>query len=156
MTGNSVENQVEQLLAPLAEAQNAVVDAVALTGSGNSQVLTVTVDLERVGANLSSDQVASLAREFSRALDEHDPIEGAYTLEVTSPGADRELTNLNQYHRSVGREVKVVLKNKDHVQGQMTAVDNDGFTVEGPDGARTIAFDDVKKAQLVVETPREG
>lgn len=156
MANENVENQVEELLVPLAKAQNAVVDNVSLTGSGNSQVLTVTVDLERAGADLSSDQVAQLAREFSLALDKNDPIEGAYTLEVTSPGADRQLTNLRQYRRSVGKAVKVVLKDDDKVDGTISAVETDGFTVVGDHGERTIPFDDVKKAHLVVETPQEG
>lgn len=156
MANENVENAVEQLLAPLAAAQNSVVENVALTGSGNNQVLTVTVDLERAGADLSSDQVAQLAREFSLALDMHDPIDGAYTLEVTSPGADRQITNLRQYRRSVGKAVKVVLKNDDKVDGTITAVEDDGFTVDGPHGTRTIPFDDVKKTHLVVETPKES
>lgn len=156
MANEKVENQVEELLAPLAKAQNSVVEGVSLTGSGNSQVLTVTVDLERAGADLSSDQVAQLAREFSLALDKNDPVEGAYTLEVTSPGADRQLTNLRQYRRSVGKTVKVVLKDDDKVQGVISEVEVDGFTVEGDHGKRTIPFDDVKKAHLVVETPQEG
>ncbi len=155
VANENVENQVEELLAPLAKAQNSVIENVSLTGSGNNQVLRVTVDLERAGANLSSDQVAQLAREFSLALDKHDPIDGAYTLEVTSPGADRQLTNLRQYRRSVGRAVKVVLRNDDKVDGTITAVETDGFTVEGSHGKRTIPFDDVKKAHLVVETPQE-
>ena len=156
MAKDDVEKQVEELLAPLAKAQNSVVDNVSLTGSGNNKVLSVTVDLERPGADLSSDQVAQLAREFSLALDKHDPIEGGYTLEVSSPGADRQLTNLRQYRRSVGRAAKVVLRDDDKVTGTITAVESDGFTIEGPHGKRSIPFDDVKKARLVVETPREG
>lgn len=156
MAQTDVENKVEAILAPLAAAQNTVVDSVALSGSGNSQVLTVVVDLDRAGADLSSDQVASLAREFSLALDKDDPIDGAYTLEVTSPGADRELTNLRQYRRSVGRTAKVVLKDHDKVEGVITAVELDGFTVRTGKHERTIPFDDVKQARLVVETPQEG
>ncbi len=156
MGNEKVESQVEELLAPLAAAQNAVVEGVSLTGEGNNQVLTVTVDMERVGADLSSDQVAQLAREFSLALDKKDPIDGAYTLEVTSPGADRQLTNLRQYRRSVGKQVKVVLRNDDKVDGTISEVDLDGFKVETAHGERTVAFDDVKKAHLVVETPQEG
>ncbi len=156
MTQTNVESQVEEMLAPLAAAQNTVIDNVTLSGSGNNQVLSIVVDLDRAGADLSSDQVASLAREFSLALDKKDPIDGPYTLEVTSPGADRQLTNLRQYRRSVGRAVKVVLKDHDKVNGVITAVGSDGFTIQSGDHERTVPFDDVKVAHLVVETPKEG
>ena len=46
MTQTNVESQVEEMLAPLAAAQNTVIDNVTLSGSGNNQVLSIVVDLE--------------------------------------------------------------------------------------------------------------
>lgn len=155
MPAQDIANQVKELLEPLAASQNATVQAVTLNRTSMGQILAVTVDDKRGLENLNSEQVANLAREFSKALDKHDPVDGRYTLEVSSPGAESELTNDRQYRRAIGRTVKVVLRHDKKAQGTLTNVTDNGFTLETADGDRTINFDDVVKAHPVAEAPEE-
>src|SRR5687767_12762641 len=68
----------------------------------------VKVVVQRSGG-ISLDDLAALTRDVSRALDEHDPIPGAYTLEVTTPGLERNLRIPDHYVSAVGEQVRVKL-----------------------------------------------
>ena len=76
------------------------------TSRSSGPVLKVVVD--RPGG-LDLDVLADATRAVSRALDEADPIAGAYTLEVTSPGLERRLRTPRHFARAVGETVKVKL-----------------------------------------------
>ena len=59
------------------------------------------------GINL--DEIALATRLISRQLDEDDPIPGHYTLEVTSPGLERQLRTPAHFQREVGKSVTIRL-----------------------------------------------
>ncbi len=155
MTDENVVEQLKALLQPLADSQDSEIVDIQFNRATTPQTVVITVDTALGVTNLSSDQVASLARAFSKELDKHDPIEGAYTLEVTSPGAETQLTNDRQYRRAIGRTVQVRLRDSDKVEGVMTSVDDDGFTLKTSHGDRKISFDQVRKARPVADTPRD-
>src|SRR3546814_9850277 len=71
-----------EIIAPLVEAAGLDLYDLELAGG----VLRVLVDREG-GADI--DAISKLTRATSRALDEHDPIAGSYTLEVSTPGLER-------------------------------------------------------------------
>jgi ribosome maturation factor RimP len=113
------------------------------------------VDLEALGA---------VTRAVSRALDDADPIPSRYTLEVTSPGVERQLRTPEQFARAIGEVVKVrttpgVVGDR-RVQGVLTTVDADGITVrseavvnddEGEPTTRTLAYGEIERARTVFE-----
>jgi ribosome maturation factor RimP len=77
---------------------------VELKRAGGGAVLRLFVD-KPGGIGLSDLQ--SVSEEVSAILDAEDPIEGTYTLEVSSPGLDRPLKGEADYRRSVGKLAKV-------------------------------------------------
>lgn len=74
-------------------------------------------DIERLGAvvrlsvrragGVDLDTITEINRQLSRAVDEHDPIVGAFTLEVSSPGLERRLRTPAHWAGAVGDRVKV-------------------------------------------------
>jgi len=62
---------------------------------------------------ISSDDCARASQEISTILDLEDPIKGRYTLEVSSPGENRTLFNLEQYEHFIGKKVNIKLFSKD-------------------------------------------
>ena len=68
-------------------------------------ILRVTVD--RAGRRRPRRHQPRLTRRVSRLLDEHDPVPGRYTLEVSSPGLERPLRTPAHFRRAVGAEVTV-------------------------------------------------
>lgn len=104
------------------------------------------VDLEVLG---------QVTRALSLALDEHDPIPGRYTLEVSSPGLERPLRTPRHFERAVGTDVtvktKVDVDGARRFAGTLSEADDDGITVRLDDGATTqrLRYADIDKARTV-------
>ena len=139
--------RVEHLVAPLLEAAGMRLYDLELAGG----VLRVLVERDG-GADI--DALSDVARQLSRALDEHDPIEGHYTLEVSTPGLERPLRTATHFRGALGSEVKVKTKpgadGDRRVDGTVTQADDDTVTVTSADGsARTLRYDDIERARTV-------
>ena len=96
-------DRVQILVEPILEAEGLELYDLELDGG----VLRVLVDREG-GADIGS--ISKVARALSRALDEHDPIDGRYTLEVSTPGLERPLRTPTHFTRAMGSLVKVKTK----------------------------------------------
>ena len=142
-------DRVREIVAPLvAEADLDLYD-LELEGG----VLKVLVDAPG-GADINV--ISKLSRAISRSLDEHDPIDGKYTLEVGSPGLERPLREPSHYATAVGTTVKVKTKpgvdGERRVEGTVTAADDTSVTVESPDGTqRTLRYEDIERARTTFE-----
>ncbi|MFF8783355.1 ribosome maturation factor RimP [Streptomyces sp. NPDC015125] len=151
------------LLEPLVAARDLDLEEIEVTPAGKRRVLRIVVDSDE-GVQL--DECAELSREASQVLDDSDVMGGApYTLEVTSPGADRPLTELRHYRRAVGRLVKAQLTAEagaDELVARITAVDEDGLDLEVPGvkgrkpTARRLSFDEIAKARVELEFNRKA
>jgi len=88
--------------------------------------------------SVSIDDCADVSREMGAILDVEDPLPFAYTLEVSSPGLDRPLRDVEDYRRFAGRLAKVVVSemvdNQKAFAGRLRGVDRDDVLLEGPKG----------------------
>jgi len=108
---------------------------------------------ERAPVNV--EDCERVSREVSAQLDVEDPISGNYTLEVSSPGVDRPLFNLEQFGQHLGQNAKVQLKlpqeNRRRLQGRIDAVDAEqgtiSFTVDN--ATFVVAADNIDKARIM-------
>ncbi|AZS74431.1 ribosome maturation factor RimP [Streptomyces lydicus] len=148
------------LLEPLIAARDLDLEEIEVTPAGKRRVLRIVVDSDE-GVQL--DECAALSREASEVLDESDVMGGApYTLEVTSPGADRPLTELRHYRRAVGRLIKAQLHEGGELVARITAVDESGLDLEVPGvkgrkpTARRVSFDEIAKARVELEFNRKS
>lgn len=125
-------------------------------------VLKVTVDRE---GGLDLDVIASLTRAISRLIDEHDPIPGSFTLEVTSPGLERPLRTPEHFARAVGETVTVKtragVEGDRRLKGTVEAADDGGVTIvpEGGGEPRHLGYDQIDKARTVFDwgpAPKPG
>lgn len=97
---------------------------------------------------VSLDKCAEVTRILSPILDLEPPLQGAYTLEISSPGIERPLKNLNHYERSIGEYVKVKLINTDKIIGKLESVNDKEIVLVEDDGEKTtIPFDEIEKAR---------
>ena len=113
--------------------------------------LRVYIDKE---GGVSINDCEAVSRPLSDALDEADPIEGSYTLEVSSAGADRPLKKPEHFAQFMGAEVEVRLYRpadgrKDHV-GTLLAYQDGDVTIAAPQGERTFPKKDVARVRLSV------
>jgi ribosome maturation factor RimP len=101
-----IEKITTELLEPiLTENDYELVDVEYVKEAGN-QYLRVYVDKE---GGFTVDDCEIVSRALEVKLDELDPIQDAYILEVSSPGLDRPLKNEKDFKKSVGKEVEVKL-----------------------------------------------
>ena len=71
---------------------------------------TVQIMAERPEGTLTVEECAEISRRLSPILDVHDPIQGQYTLEVSSPGIDRPLVRPSDFDAWAGYEAKIEMK----------------------------------------------
>ncbi len=92
------------------------------------RVSAAVVDSDR---GVSLDDAATISRKLSAALDAA-PVMGdfPYTLEVSSPGVDRPLTDPRHWRRAVGRLVQVTAADAGPISGRVLAADADGVTLD--------------------------
>ncbi len=144
----SVVERVRAIVEPLLARHSLEVYDIEHSGS-QLRVLIERPPSSSEGLDL--DTIAEATRLVSLALDEHDPIPGRYTLEVSSPGLERPLRTPTHFASAVGTEITV--KTRSHVEGDrrvrgvLEASDDGGITVAG----RHLAYDEIEKARTVFE-----
>jgi ribosome maturation factor RimP len=100
-------DQVMRVAEPVIHALGMDLESVKVTTAGRRRLLRVVVDSDQ---GLSLDDAALASRELSSKLDASDVMgDMPYTLEVSSPGVDRPLTQPRHWRRAVGRLVRVPL-----------------------------------------------
>ena len=97
---------VRELLEPVAEQLGYVLWDVEYVKEGAEMVLRITIDSEN---GIGIDDCEKMHRTIDPILDEADPIEAAYRLEVSSPGAERTLTRNEHFEYCLGVEVEAKL-----------------------------------------------
>ncbi|MEU9624035.1 MULTISPECIES: ribosome maturation factor RimP [unclassified Streptomyces] len=147
------------LLEPLVSAEQLDLEEIEVSRAGRRRVLRIIVDSEE-GVEL--DACAELSRAISEKLDETDAMgEGEYVLEVSSPGADRPLTEHRHYVRATGRLAKLQLREGGDLVARILAVDEEGLDLEVPGvkgrrpTSRRVAFDEIAKARVEIEFSRK-
>lgn len=127
-----------------------VVD-VTLTGPKSYQKLRVFLDGDK---GVTIDQCAEISRKLAKRLDEEDLIKDAYQLEVSSAGIDQPLQLLRQYHKNVGRMVKVFKTDGKEVKGTLISVNEQGIAMEIKNKKvtemSTILFQDIQHTKVLV------
>jgi ribosome maturation factor RimP len=147
------------LLEPLVSAAGLDLEEIEVSRAGRRRMLRIIVDSDE-GVEL--DACAELSRAISEKLDETDAMgEGEYVLEVSSPGADRPLTQHRHYVRATGRLVKLQLHEGGELVARILTVDDEGLDLEVPGvkgrkpTARRVAFDEIAKARVEIEFNRK-
>jgi ribosome maturation factor RimP len=121
---------------------------VTVSPAGKRRVVRVVVDRD---GGVDLDDVADVARAVSDLLDDNpELVDGAYTLEVTSPGVDRPLTQPRHWRRNQGRLVKVTIPDET-LTGRITSSTDTEVTLDVDGTARTLLLAEVSKALVQVE-----
>ena len=139
------------LAAPIAAEHGCSLWDVEYVKEAGSWYLRVYIDKE---GGVSINDCEAVSRPLSDALDEADPIEGSYTLEVGSAGIDRVLRKPEHFAAYVGSEVEVKLYRpqdgrKEHV-GVLVRYEDGDVTIEGPAGPVTFGKKDIAQVRLYV------
>lgn len=146
---------IEDRLRPLFESRlsdlGLELDYLQVLGKG-PRVVKVIVDQ---AGGVEVDRLAQASRAVSRALDEIDPFDGAYSLEVTSPGLERSLHIPDHYRKSIGREVVVKtrteIEGSRHHRGGLESAGEEGIAVRVDDALIEIDYASIRSARTRFE-----
>ena len=152
----SLQESLTELLTPAVENAGFFLEQVLISNPGNLQVLTCVIDGPKP---LNLDEVTVVSRLISELLDETELINGAFTLEVTSPGVDRPLTQRRHWEKNVSRLITMVMHDGSLLTARLTELrDIDAVFIENIKGrmkTHTIVLADIKKAHVEVEFSRK-
>jgi ribosome maturation factor RimP len=113
----------------------------------------VRVTVQRAGG-VSMEDLTEANRSISAFLDEHEPFESRYTLEVTSPGVERRLRTAAHFAAALGEQVKIktvpeAIEGR-RVEGELVAADGESLTVVTAGGERvSLRLDQIDRARTV-------
>ncbi|NCE64726.1 ribosome maturation factor RimP [Pseudoflavonifractor sp. 524-17] len=146
-----VTELVAGLAAPIAAEQGCTLWDVEYVKEAGTWFLRVYIDKE---GGVSIDDCEAVSRPLSDTLDEADPIEGSYTLEVSSAGLDRALKKPEHFARFMGSEVEVRLyrarEGRKEFVGALQGYEGGNVTLDTPEGSVTFEKKDVAQVRLYV------
>ena len=146
-------SRIHEVLGDPLAALDLDLEAVELTPAGKFRVLRIAVDKD---GGVTLDDIAEATKAVSAELDESDVMgEQAYTLEVTSRGVDRPLTEPRHWRRNHDRLVKVTLADGSQLTGRVGASDESGVSLDVSGAEQRLAYDDISKALVQVEFNRK-
>ena len=151
MGTSTTDGPLEELLAPVVAASGLELDSVTRTRSDAMPLLRVVVEAPIGADGIDSDTLADVSRAVSKALDAADPIDGEYLLEVSTPGAERELTKVGHWMRQIGRLVRIKLRAGGYVSGRVIDAGETSATIDVDGEATTIDYQDMRKARSRVD-----
>lgn len=147
-----LDARIQRIAAPCTDELGVELEEVEIRGQQGSRKVRLVVHAED---GLDIDVIARVSRRVGEALDEQDVIKGAYTLEVTSPGADRPLRTARDFARNVGRDVRVVQHAGADAGGRETigtlaSVDENEVRLEADGAEVTIPLGNVDHGKVIL------
>lgn len=142
---------------PVLAAHGLELDDLSVTSLGRRKLVRITVDGDGPqGRGPLLDDISAASAEIGAALDASDVTGNTpYTLEVSSRGVSKPLTQPKHYRRNTGRLVKLT-RAEDQLTGRITGATDDVVTVEVAGEAVEVPLADITKAVVQVEMNRPG
>ena len=142
------------LIEPEVKALGFELVRLAMLGGTSDPTLQVMAERPDTG-QINLDECATISRRLSDLLDEKDPIEHEYRLEVSSPGIDRPLTRAKDYQDWAGHQAKVRLRaphnGRKQFEGKLLGLDGDTILIDVPKlGETRLALADIDSAKLIL------
>jgi ribosome maturation factor RimP len=144
----ALPSHVLELAERAASSHRVEVLELKLRGQGRGRVLSVILDAD---GPVEADVIERVSKDLSRALDQADPLQGSYTLEVTTPGLGRPLESARDFRRQRGHEVSIVRGGAaSSVQGVVLDADDQAVTLDVDGSQVQVPLSDVVRGEVVL------
>ncbi len=138
----------------IAEAATEGTDVFITSVSANRDETLIRIAID-ADSQLSMEKITQFSRAVSKAVDEQDPGDHKFTLEIGSPGADQPLQNPRQLPKHIGRNVHAVLKDSSewkgkltHAEGNMLELEIPGLKKKDPSTSVNLQWEDLTKITI--------
>jgi ribosome maturation factor RimP len=153
----ALRDQISELVTPAVSDQGFYLEDVHVATPGNHRIVTCIVDGD---VSLNLDQVTSVSRVISELLDEAAFMgETPFTLEVTSPGVDRPLTQPRHFTKNADRLLKIIKLDGSEVTGRILSNTDQDVTltvlIKKESTEQTVLLSDIKRAVVEIEFNRK-
>jgi len=140
-----LNEEISAAIRPIIEATGNYLEELSITSAGKVKILTVIIDSD---THLNLDQVTAVTKEISEVIEALPELgEGAFTLEVTSPGLDRPLTKPRHWRKNLDRLVKIIMISGQEIQGRIGEATETTVLVD----SQKVSYEDIKRAVLEIE-----
>ncbi|QCX32276.1 ribosome maturation factor RimP [Caloramator sp. E03] len=144
-----IEKLVHEISLPIANELGLEIVDVEFVREHNEWYLRVYIDKE---GGVTIDDCTSLSRVLSNKLDEVDPIDFSYYLEVSSPGIERPLKKDRDFERNVGKKIKIKLfepiEGKKTIEGTLLGLEEKNILISINDNILKIDRTKVSNVKL--------
>lgn len=146
--------ELTRIIEPAVEAEGFALVRVRMQGGKSDPTLQVMAE-DPATRQLTLEDCARLSRRLSELLDESDPIEHGYRLEVSSPGIDRPLTRLQDFADWKGQQARISLiepvRERKQLTGPLLGVERELIGVDVPGhGEMWVTLANIHGAKLVM------
>lgn len=153
----ALKDQISELVTPAVSDQGFYLEDVHVATPGSHRIVTCIVDGD---ASLNLDQVTTVSRVISELLDEAAFMgETPFTLEVTSPGVDRPLTQPRHFAKNIDRLLKIIKLDGSEVTGRILSNTDQDVTltvaVKKETIEQTVSLSGIKRAVVEIEFNRK-
>ena len=140
-----LNEEISAAIRPIIEATGNYLEELTITSAGKVKILTVIIDSDN---HLNLDQVTAVTKEISEIIEGLEGLgDGAFTLEVTSPGIDRPLTKPRHWRKNLDRLVKITMTSGQEITGRIGEATDATVLVD----SQKVSFENIKRAVLEIE-----
>ncbi len=144
-------SKIKALADQAAEGGPSYVVDVEVKGGGGSPIIWVYIDAEVGQATI--EDCTRISRELGLLMDAHELYgDGNYTLNVSTPGLSRPLTDMRQYRNNIGRNARVKTRADDKTnifEGKLQSFDDDGLVLDTKKGVIELKFADIIETKIL-------
>ncbi|RXZ76922.1 ribosome maturation factor RimP [Paenibacillaceae bacterium] len=151
MSITKIKTAVEEMLRPFLDTHNFELVDIEYVKEGSNWFLRVYVDRE---GGIDIDECGRVSEFLSEQLDQNDPVEGAYFLEVSSPGAERPLKQADDVRKAVGKHVFIStyepIDSLKEFEGRLLSFEEEQAVVEIGRKKHVIPYAKIASARLAI------
>ncbi|WP_298679263.1 ribosome maturation factor RimP [uncultured Lentibacter sp.] len=145
------DRRMAEIVGPVIEDMGFELVRLRLQGG---EIPLLQIMAERPEGGIEVDDCGAISNALSALLDVEDPLEGEYTLEVSSPGIDRPLTRLKDFETFEGFDAKVetaeMIDGQKRFRGELAGVEGDEVLLTIEQGTIGLKFEWLVEAKLVM------
>jgi len=147
----TIDRRLAEVITPVIEGLGFELVRVRYMGG---RTPTVQIMADRPDGGIEVDECGAISTAVSAHLDVDDPIEEAYTLEVSSPGIDRPLTRLKDFDVWEGYEARIettdLIDGRRRFKGILAGIDGNEVLIEIEEGTIGLQFEWLSDAKLIL------
>lgn len=154
MRATPLENRINEIAEPVIADLGFSLVCTKIIGEGGSRSVQIMAEDPKT-KRLGIDDCTKISRALSAIFDVEDPIDGAYRLEISSPGIDRPLVALKDFEDYKGFEAKLETSTptengQKRFRGKIQGTSEENVLIDTDQGTTEIPFDLLTKAKLVL------